>query len=94
MQKQITILGRSYTVRADGGDDIEAAAAEVDRRMRQLLQRTPAFDNYTAAMLTALNLAAESRAARARARVRLQEIEHDLAAVEAVLGAALNGEKG
>lgn len=93
MQKQITILGRSYTVRADDGDDIETAAAEVDRRMRQLLQRAPAFDNYTAAMLTALNLAAETRALRARMRGRLQEIEHDIEAIEAVLEAALEGEK-
>lgn len=93
MQKQITILGRSYTVRADDGDDIETAAAEVDRRMRQLLQRAPAFDNYTAAMLTALNLAAETRALRARVRGRLQEIEHDIEAIEAVLEAALEGEK-
>lgn len=94
MQRQITILGRSYNVRADAGDDIEAAAAEVDRRMRLLLQRTPAADNYTAALLTALNLAAESGVLRTRVRAQLQELEREVEAVEAVLEAALDGDKG
>lgn len=93
MQRQITILGRNYNVRADQGDDIEAAAAEVDRRMRQLLQRAPGVDNYTAAMLTALNLASETGALRGRLRRQIGELEHEVEAIEAVLEAALDGEK-
>lgn len=89
MQKQITILGRSYTLRADQGDELEHAAAEVDRRLRELSRRAPAFDTTTVALLTALNLASELRALRSRMRGRLEEADRQLGAVEAVLEAAL-----
>jgi cell division protein ZapA (FtsZ GTPase activity inhibitor) len=89
VQKQITILGRSYTLRADEGDDLEQAAAEVDRRMRALSARSPAFDNYTVALLAALNLASELHALKQRTRARIHELEHEAAAVEAVLEAAV-----
>lgn len=90
MQKQITILGRSYTLRADEGDDLEHSAAEVDRRMRQLSARAPAFEPYTVALLTALNLASELRSLKSRFHSRLQELDHEAAAVEAVLEAAVS----
>ena len=89
MQKQITILGKSYTLRADEGDDIEHAAVEVDRRMRAMSGRSPAFDNYTVALLTALNLASELRSIKSRLRQRLSELDHEAAAIEAVLEAAV-----
>lgn len=89
MQKQITILGRSYTLRADEDDDLEHAAADVDRRLRLLLSRSPNFDSYTAALLTALNLASELRSLKERYRGRIEELEHAAAAVEAVLEAAV-----
>ncbi len=89
MQKQITILGRSYTLRADEGDELEHAAADVDARLRALMARAPGFDNYTAALLTALNLASELRTFRGRYHSRLVELDHAAAAVEAVLEAAV-----
>lgn len=89
MQKQITILGRSYTLRADEDDDLEHAAADVDRRLRTMIARAPSFDSYTAALLTALNLASELRALKTRYRARIQELDHAAAAVEAVLEAAV-----
>ncbi len=92
MQKAITILGRTYTLRADNGEDLENAAGEVDRRVRELMKRSPAVDASTAAILTALNLASELRNVRARARAELQEADHQIAAVEAVLEAALSHE--
>lgn len=92
MQKQITILGRSYTLRADEDDDLEHAAADVDARLRQLLARAPNFDPYTAALLTALNLASELRSLKARYRGRIEELDHTAAAVEAVLEAAIADE--
>lgn len=90
MQKAITILGRTYTLRADQGEDLEQAAAEVDKRVRELMRRSPAFDPSTAAILTALNLASELRNVRARARGEIMDADHQLAAVEAVLEAALS----
>ena len=89
MQKQITILGRSYTLRADEDDDLEQAAADVDRRLRAMVGKSPAFPEYTAALLTALNLASELRAVKQRFRARLHELDHQAAAVEAVLEAAV-----
>lgn len=90
MQKQITILGRSYTLRADDGDDIEAAAAEVDRRVKELSVRAPAFDTTTLGLLTALNLAAECRALKKRLRQQVEETDRLAGAVEAILEAALS----
>jgi cell division protein ZapA (FtsZ GTPase activity inhibitor) len=87
--KQITILGRTYNVRADENDDIERAAADVDRRMRAMSGRGSSMDNYTVALLTALNLASEVQSIRRRTRARLDEMERDVAAVEAVLEAAI-----
>lgn len=92
MQKAISILGRTYTLRADDGEDLEQAAAEVDRRARELMRKSP-FDQGTAAILTALNLASELRSVRQRARAELQEADHQMAAVEAVLEAALSQEQ-
>jgi cell division protein ZapA (FtsZ GTPase activity inhibitor) len=90
VQKAITILGRTYTLRADQGEDLEQAAADVDKRVRELMRRSPAFDPGTAAILTALNLASELRNVRARARGEIMDADHQLAAVEAVLEAALS----
>ena len=94
MVKQITLLGRSYTLRADEGDDIEQAAAEVDRRVRELSARAPAFDATTVALLTALNIASEARSLRKRVRGQVEEADRRVAAAEAVLEAALAGDHG
>lgn len=92
MLKQIIIRGRTYTLRADDGADIEIVAADVDRRMRELASRSPAFDDYTVALLTAMNLASELRALRVRLQERLGELDRRAAAVEAILEAAVGSE--
>jgi len=89
VQKQITILGRSYTLRADDGDDIESAAADVDRRVKDLSLRAPGFDTTTLGLLTALNLAAECRSLKKRLRQQVEETDRLAGAVEAILEAAL-----
>lgn len=89
MQKQITIAGRTYTLRADDGEELEEAAAELDRRMAEVRARTPAFDGYMVAMLAGLNLASELRATRARVRQEVLEVDRHAAAVEAILEAAV-----
>lgn len=91
MQKQITLLGRSYTLRADEGDEVELAAADLERRLQELGRRAPAFDSTALAVLAALNLAAELRALRLRVRMELGEAERQLAAAETVMEAALSG---
>jgi cell division protein ZapA (FtsZ GTPase activity inhibitor) len=87
--KQIIIRGRTYTLRADDGDDIELVAADVDRRMREMASRSVAFDDYTVALLTAMNLASEVRALRRRLVERLEDLDHRVAGVEALLEAAV-----
>ena len=47
------------------------------------------MDNYTVALLTALNLASDLRALKRRMLLRLDEVEHEAAAIEAVLEAAV-----
>ncbi len=93
MQKQITILGRNYTLRADNGEELEAAAGDVDKRMRQLMSRASGVDPYTVAMLTALNLASELRALRRTTGERLESMDREAAAIEAVLAAAVAEEE-
>lgn len=89
MQRQIHIRGRSYTLRSDPGDDVEYAAQDIDRRMRDLSSRSPMMDEYTVALLTALNLAAELRVLKARFRGELTEIDRQIGAIETMVEAML-----
>jgi len=90
MQVQITIRGRQYTVRGDDtGEDIQNLAAELDRRMSEVSSRARSFDEYTVAMLTALNLLSEVQRLKHSVARRLDEIDREAASVGAMLEAAL-----
>ncbi len=90
MQVQITIRGRHYTVRGDEpGEDIQAVASDLDRRLAQVASRTKAFDEYTVALLTALNLASENQRLRRELALQLDELDRDVASVAAMVEAAL-----
>ena len=83
---RITIRGRQYTVRSDESDvDIEAVAADLDARMGEVASRMRSVDEYTVAMLTALNLASDLRRLRQRVATRLEELDRDAASVAALL---------
>lgn len=95
MQVQITIRGRQYTVRGDdGGEDIQVLAAELDRRMSEVASRTRSFDEYTVAMLTALNLLSEIQRVKQSVARRLDDIDREAASVAAMLDAALPPDEG
>lgn len=95
MQVQITIRGRQYTVRGDdSGEDIQVLAAELDRRMTEVASRTRSYDEYTVAMLTALNLLSEVQRVKHSVARRLDDLDREAAAVSAMLEAALPGEEG
>ena len=89
MKTQIEIRGRRYTVRSDEEDvDLQALAAYVDRKIAEVADRAPSLDDYTAAMLAALNIASEYERLRLRVAAELEAVDRDLAATEAVLGAS------
>ncbi len=88
MNVRITIRGREYTLRSDEPEeDLAAVARYVDGKMEELSR--PNIDDYTVAMLAALNIASEYSRYRQRVGERLEELERDAAAVGAVLDAAL-----
>jgi len=90
VQVQITIRGRQYTVRGDeSNEDIQRLATELDSRMSEVASRTRSFDEYTVAMLTALNLASELHRLRQQVALRLGELEREAASITAVLESVL-----
>jgi len=90
MQVRITIRGRDHTVRGDDNPkDLQNLAADLDRRMAETAERTRSFDEYTIAMLTALNLASELHQLKAQVASRLDEIDREAASVAAMVEAAL-----
>jgi cell division protein ZapA (FtsZ GTPase activity inhibitor) len=95
MQVRITIRGREYTVRGDENEeDIQALAADLDRRMAETAERTRSFDEYSVAMLTALNIASELAAMKREVAHRLDDIDRDCASLGAMIEAALPPEPG
>lgn len=90
MKVQISIRGRTYTVRSDEDDvDLPAVAAYVDQHMSELARRSSTFDEYTIAMLAALNIASELARLRRQVDEELLELDREVGAVAAVLEAAV-----
>ena len=95
MQVRITIRGREYTVRGDdNATQMQALAVDLDRRMTEMAERTRSFDEYTIAMMTALNLASELHQLKEQVASRLNELDRDAASVAAMIEAALPAESG
>jgi len=95
VQVKINIRGRQYTVRGDEtGEDIKKLAADIDARMTEVASRTRSFDEYTVAMLTALNLASELAQLRTQVSSQIQEFDRDIASIAAMLEAMLPDSAG
>ena len=89
MKVQITIRGRTYTVRSDEeGEDLPAIARYVDQKMAEIADRSPRLDEYTVAMLAAMNIASEFDRFRRDVDQELAGIDHDLASTAVGLEAA------
>jgi cell division protein ZapA (FtsZ GTPase activity inhibitor) len=90
MQVTVTIRGRQYTVRGEESvEDVEAVARDLDKRLEDVAGRTRTFDEYTVALLTALNLASELRRLRKQVMSQLDDLDRDAASLSALLEAAL-----
>ncbi len=87
MSVQITIRGRQYTVRSDEEEDIEAVAAYVDGKMSEIARSS--FDEYTVAMLAAMNIASEFHRFKRQVADRIDGIDREAASISAILEAAL-----
>lgn len=93
MKVQITIRGRSYTVRSDeDGEDLPGIARYVDGKMQEIAQQSARFDDYTIAMLAALNIASEFDKFRRQVDDELMAIDRDLASTAVFLDASLPAE--
>ena len=89
MKVQISIRGRTYTVRSDQDEDLPAIAAYVDKKMAEMGARM-GTDDYTAALLAALNIASEFERFRRSVEQDLGAIERDLASAGVVLESAVS----
>ena len=90
MKVQITIRGRRYTVRSDEDDiDLEAVARYVDGKMGELASRSSTFDDYTVAMLAALNIASEFERFKRDVDQELATLDREIASTAVLLEAAL-----
>ncbi len=92
MATSITIRGRQYTVRSDDdGEDLQQVAKYVDSKMAEVARSS--FDEYTVALIAALNIASEYDRFRREVAGRLDDLDREAAAVGAILEAALPEEE-
>lgn len=91
MTVRITIRGRQYTLRSDEPEeDLEAIAAYVDGKMAELSKGS--FDEYTIALLSALNIASEYHRFRRDVAERLDGVDRELVTINTIIEAALPDE--
>lgn len=91
MKVQVTIQGRTFTIRSDEeGLDLPAIGRFVDGRIGEIRGRAPAgLDDYTVAILTCLNLASDLERYRRRLDGELAVLDQELASAELVLQSLL-----
>ena len=86
MKVQINIRGRRYSVRSDqDGEDLQALAAYVDAKMTEISSKSTTMDEYTIAMLAALNIASEFDRFRRGVDDELAAIDRELASTAVIL---------
>jgi cell division protein ZapA len=90
MNVRINIRGRQYTVRGEESqEEIQAVANDLDRRLAEVASRTRSFDEYTIALLTALNLASELQRLKQQLSKHLSDVDRDVASIAAILESAI-----
>lgn len=89
MKVQINIGGRKYTLRSDEDEDLQSIARYVDRKMNEIAGRGTRVDDYTLALLTALNIASEFDRFRRDVDQELVGLDRELASTAVLLESAL-----
>ena len=88
MSVQIQMRGRTYTLRSDESEeDLTAIAHYLDSKMDALSHAS--FDEYTVAILAALNIASEFHRFRKRVSEELGQIDKEAASIGAIVEAAI-----
>ena len=85
---QITIQGRSFTIKAvDDGHKLRQIASELDERLNAQTSRARHFDDYSVAIITALNIMSELDELRQRQAEQLSEVDRNLVSIAAAVEA-------
>ena len=95
MKVQIAVRGRKYTVKSDeDGVDIQRIADYVDQRMSEVASRAVGVDEYTIAMLAALNIASDFERFRQQVDDEMLSMDRELASTLVLLESVLPEEEG
>ena len=89
MKVQISIGGRKYTLRSDEDEDLQAIARYVDKKMAEIGDRGARVDDYTLALLAALNIASEFERFRKEVDAELVSLDREVASTAVLIEAAL-----
>ncbi len=95
MKVSIQLRGQTYTVRSDQDDvDLHEVARYVDARMREVSGSTRTLDDYTIALLAALNIASDFRRLQRQVDGDLADLDRELAAATLLLESEAGGPDG
>jgi cell division protein ZapA (FtsZ GTPase activity inhibitor) len=90
MKTQITVRGRRYTLRSDDGDvDLQAIALKVDSRMNEIAAKAGGLDEFSVAMLAAMNIASDYERFRLDVSAELDDLDRELASTSVMVEALL-----
>ena len=85
---QINIQGRSFTIRtSDDGQKLRQIASELDERLDSQSSRARHFDDYSVAIITALNIMSELEELRQKQVEQLNDIDRNLISIAAAVEA-------